>query len=175
MPEAFDWKALVGKVAPAIASTFGTPLMGMGVKALCEFLGLPTDSKEEDISKAMQAMTPDQVVTLKKNDQDFQVKMAEAGIKLEDIAAKDRASSRDRAVAQHDWTPQWIGCFLVVFWCVVNLMILSGYAKPSISPDLMGRILGNIDAAMLGFTVWLYGDTRNKMLASTPKRASDTP
>ena len=53
-------------------------------------LGLPADSSEKDVSKAMAAATPDQLLALKQADQDFAVRMRELDIDLEKIAASDR-------------------------------------------------------------------------------------
>jgi len=100
------------------------------------------------------------LMAIKKADQDFAVQMKALDIKFEEIAMQDRASARNRASEQRDWTPQIIGFLLVLFWAYVNSMFFNGVFKPSFSPELVGRMLGNIDAAVVAYFAWLYGTTR---------------
>ncbi len=157
----FDWKKLVATVAPAIAGTFGTPLLGIGVAALCKALGLPEGSTEEEVANTLRTASPETLAAIKKADQQFAVQMKALDIKYEQIAMQDRDSARKRAAEQKDWTPQIIGGLLLLFWGVVNYQFFSGAFKPSFSPELVGRMLGNIDAVVIGFTAWLYGTTRS--------------
>ena len=92
-----DLLKIVGAVAPTIATAIGGPLGGMAMKVVAEVLGLPADSSEKDVSRAMAAATPDQLLALKQADQDFAVRMRELDIDLEKIAASDRDSARRRA------------------------------------------------------------------------------
>lgn len=51
----FDWKAVVGTVAPGLAGLLAGPLAGVGVKALCSAFGMSSDSTEEDLAARVQS------------------------------------------------------------------------------------------------------------------------
>ena len=80
-----DLLKIVGAVAPSIATAIGGPLGGMAMKVVAEVLGLPGDSSEKDVAKAMASATPDQLLALKQADQDFAVRMRELDIDLEKL------------------------------------------------------------------------------------------
>ena len=67
----FDWKGLIKQVAPAIASTFGGPLAGMGVSALSTALLGKTDGQEKEIAQALSTATPDIILKIKQADNEF--------------------------------------------------------------------------------------------------------
>ena len=54
-----DLLKIVGAVAPTIATAIGGPLGGMAMKVVADVLGLPAESSEKDVSKAMAAATPE--------------------------------------------------------------------------------------------------------------------
>lgn len=139
---AFDWKVLIGGIAPTIATALGGPLAGMAVKELSSgLLGKP-DGTEQEISKALQAASPDTFLKIKEIDAAFNTKMVDAGIDLEKIAAADRDSARSREANLKDLTPRILaavtvtGFFLVVGW------VLSG--RVSLESTLLGFVLGQV-------------------------------
>ena len=140
----FDWKSLVGTVAPTIATALGGPMAGMAVKAVASSLGLEDNATEDDISKAMQNASPETLVAVKAADQAFELQMAELGVDLEKIAANDRASARDLQKETKSWIVPLLsgvtvaGFFGVVFW------VLSG--KVSLESTLLGFVLGQVSA-----------------------------
>lgn len=99
-----DWKSIaanVSVVAPGIGAAIGGPagsVVGLGVKALCNFFGVDSTSKDAaaQVEAAVNNMTPEQAVALKKNDQDFQVSMEEIGVKVFAMEVEDRDSARNR-------------------------------------------------------------------------------
>lgn len=120
------WKKIVGTVAPGIATALGGPLAGLAVRAISgAILGHP-DGSEEDVEAAMLGATPDQLLALKKAEQDFQVQMRELDVNLERISADDRASARQREVALKDWTPKMLaggvvfGFFATLYWVLTH-------------------------------------------------------
>lgn len=157
---AFDWKSVLGTVAPTLATALGGPLAGLATKAIVEAIGLPEGSTEAELAKTLQGASPDQLLALKKAESDFLVQMRQLDITLEQIDAGDRDSARKRAAEQNDWTPQVVGAALIIIWGIINYTLLTGAVKPAIAPELVGRILGMIDGATMMFLAWLYGTNR---------------
>ncbi len=97
-----DWKdvaKMAGKIAPGICAAVGGPagaVAGMGVKALCGYLGV--DDKAETAvdlaATAIQAMTPEQAVELQKGDKQFIKDMATLGVDVFRLEVEDKKSAR---------------------------------------------------------------------------------
>ena len=89
---------LVRTVAPSIASAVGGPLAGMATKAISEALLGKPDGTEEELAQAAIKATPEQLLALKKAENDFALQMRELDIDLERIAGADRDSARNREI-----------------------------------------------------------------------------
>ncbi|EPY03477.1 hypothetical protein [Magnetospirillum fulvum] len=138
-----DWKKIVGTVAPSIATALGGPLSGLATKAIARAFGLGDDS-EDSVAAAVTSATPEQLLALKKADQDFAVKMRELDIDLERIAAGDRDSARKREVDAKDWTPK-----------VLAFVIVGGFFGTV--AYVLGWGLSGMDAAAAAFAGSLVG------------------
>lgn len=67
-----DWKDVVRTVAPALATAFGTPAMGVAVSALGNVLLGDANASEEAVEAAVMAgMSPDAMIRLKELDQQY--------------------------------------------------------------------------------------------------------
>ena len=99
----FDWKGLVGTVAPTLATALGGPMAGMATKAIASSLLGDADASEKDIAAALAGASPDTMLKLKQADQAFETKMAELGVDLEKIAQEDRASAREMQSTTKAW------------------------------------------------------------------------
>lgn len=137
----FDWKAIVRAVAPTIGTALGSPLAGTAVKYLAEtFLGKPGAS-EEEVALAMQQLTPEQLITLKQLDADFQKTLIQAGIDFERIAAQDRASARE--LAKMDNRPHiWLSAIYTGGYFGFLFMFFTG--KMVLTTDMLGLANGLI-------------------------------
>lgn len=120
-------KNIVGSVAPVLGNMLGGPLGGAAVSALSNyFLGRP-DGSQEEVFKAIQNATPDQIIQMKRIENELILEMRKADIEEEKIHASDRASARDRqqkieaATGSKDYTLigiayiTIIGFFIVMF------------------------------------------------------------
>jgi hypothetical protein len=115
----FNWKDLIGSVAPTIATALGGPLAGLAVKAIADSLGV--DPTEGAVSKALANASPEMLAAIQKADQEFQVKMAELNIDLVKLAGEDKDSARNREVKTGDsGTPRALALFAVL--CFVGLI-----------------------------------------------------
>ena len=71
-------KNVVGAVAPTLGTALGGPMGGMAANMIAEVLGVPNTPKA--IEKAMAEATPEQMLELKKAEQDFEVQMKELDV-----------------------------------------------------------------------------------------------
>ena len=124
-----DFMRIIGAVAPSLATAVGGPIGGMAVKFITDALGIPSDSSKDDIAKAINNATPDQLVALKKAENDFTVRMKELDIDLERIASSDRDSARRRESQVRDWMPRILAFVIVAGFMGTVFMVLLGYVE----------------------------------------------
>lgn len=159
----FDWKALLGTLAPTIATVLGGPLAGAGVKALSMALGLAPTATEKELAAALQGMTPDQMVAVQKADQEFKLRMEELGVKLEDIAQKDRQSARNREVSLQDsWTPRVLGTVILGGFMGTVWMVVAGDSVNLKDPAIagtVGMVIGYVSAKADQVVAYYFGSS----------------
>lgn len=152
----FDWKAIVGTVAPTLATALGGPLAGLATKAIVEAVGLPPESSEEQVAAAITGATPDQLLAIKNADAIFKIKMRELEVNLEQIMFQDRDSARKLLISTGAKTPAALSWIVVAttFALEGGLFVLG---MPQDMPDIvLGRILGTFDTALgIVLTYWL--------------------
>jgi hypothetical protein len=129
----FNLGAVIGSVAPTLATMLLGPLGGTAVSAIASAFGLSPNATTDDITKVVQtgAMTPDIIVALRAADQKHAEMISQNGIDLaklnaahvealQNISAGDRASARAREMNVKDNTPRvltylyTLGLFLVI-------------------------------------------------------------
>jgi len=147
---------LIGSVAPTIATALGGPVAGMAVKALSGALFGHENGSEDDIQAALANPTADQLSALKKIDADFKTQMKSLDIDLERIAADDRNSARQMAIATHDWTPRVLAVVVICAWVFIQWHLLNS-TIPSEMRELVARVLGTLDAALTLVLSYYFG------------------
>jgi len=147
---------LIGSVAPTLATAMGGPVAGMAVKAISNALFGHENGTDEDIAAALANPTSDQLAALKKIDADFKVQMKSLDIDLEKIAASDRDSARQMAIATHDWTPRVLAVAIVLSWGVVQWFLLHNVIDASMR-ELVARVLGTLDGALMLVLSYYFG------------------
>lgn len=126
-----DWskvKSAIGTIAPWIAGTLGSPVAGVGVKVLCDALGMGTQATPEATMAALAGASPDQLLALKQADLAHQEMMVKLGYdsldKLEATAAGDRASARQMQIATPSMWPGILSAVVTVgFFATVGAMM----------------------------------------------------
>jgi len=102
-------KNIVGAVAPTLGTALGGPMGGMAANMISEVLGVPNNPKA--IEKGLAEATPEQMLELKKAEQDFELKMKELEV---DVFAMETADIQDaRGKFSKDWTARIIGIAVV--------------------------------------------------------------
>ena len=102
-------KNVVGAVAPTLGSALSGPLGGMAANLIADKLGVPNN--EKSIEKALQEATPEQMLELKKAEQDFEVQMKELDV---DVFKMEVADGQDaRKHFSKDWTARIMGIAVI--------------------------------------------------------------
>jgi hypothetical protein len=79
----FDWKKLVGALAPTLGTALGGPLVGSAISVLSNvLLGHPEGSQDDVSAAVLQGLSPEAVVQLRQADNDFKARMQEMQIDL---------------------------------------------------------------------------------------------
>lgn len=176
----FPLKKILGTAAPWIATAIGGPMAGQAVAMAAKALGLKDDAKVDDVQAAVDSgqLTGDQLIALRKADDEFREKMQAAGFenvqKLEQIAADDRASARAREVAVKDKTPMVLAMAVTAgFFGVLLFMLLKDI--PQQAHDVLMVMIGSLGTAWTGIVTYYFGSSagsaqKTELLA---KAASD--
>lgn len=157
-----DVLKIVGAVAPTLATAIGGPLGGMAMQVVSSVLGLPTDSSEKDVEKALKQATPEQLLALKQADNDFAVRMKELDIDLERIAASDRDSARRREAQVRDWMPRVLAFVVVAGFMATVFLVLLGYVdgmKDPLMATTVGTLIGFVSAKCEQVVAYYFGSS----------------
>ncbi len=177
MPDWSSVKGIIGKIAPMVAGALGTPLAGAGVAVLCNALGLTSDSAGDPnaVQAAIAGATPDQLLAIKKADEDFQVQMAQLGYKnAADLAAlviDDRKDARAMQIATKSLTAPLLAAFITLgFFGVLSYILV--YTVPATSRDIVNILLGSLGTAWINVIAYYFGssagsDKKSDLLANS--------
>lgn len=102
-------KNLVGAVAPTIGTALGGPMGGMAANMIADVLGVPNTPKA--IEKAIQEATPEQMLELKKAEQEFEIQMKELEVDVFKLEVADTQDARGKF--SKDWTARIMGISVV--------------------------------------------------------------
>ena len=172
-----DLLKIVGAVAPTLATAIGGPLGGMAMQVVSSVLGLPTDSSEKEVEKALKQATPEQLLALKQADNDFAVRMKELDIDLERIAASDRDSARRREAQVRDWMPRVLAFVVVAGFMATVFLVLLGYVdgmKDPLMATTVGTLIGFVSAKCEQVVAYYFGSSsssqqKTQLLAGSQK------
>ena len=168
----FDWKSLIKTVAPTVASIFGTPAAGVGVKFLLDGLLPPDqvpqgqDAQEVKMAELMQGATPELLLKIKERDQQFLVSMKDLDLKAFAQEVDDRKSARQRMVdmakaGKSDLTPPLMALLVCSSFGYAEYWVFANASQiKSITVDmaiLVGRILGTVDSAFMLVLSFYFG------------------
>ena len=98
-------KNLVGSVAPTLGAALGGPLGGMASQVICDVLGCQNNQKS--IQNAINSATPEQMLQLKKAEQQFEVQMKELDVDVFKLEVEDKKDARSKF--SRDWTARIMG------------------------------------------------------------------
>lgn len=158
-----DLSQVLKVVAPWIATALTGPLGGLAVEAAGSALGL-SDKTTGALKTAVSGATPEQLLALKKADQDFALQMQGLGFKsleaMEAIAAGDRKDARDLLKATRSPVPAWLSAIVTLGYFGVLIGMMTGDLKVSDSQALL-IMLGSLSTAWGMVMAFWFGTTYN--------------
>ena len=144
-------KNIVGAVAPTLGTAIGGPMGGMAANMLADVLGVPNDQKS--IEKAIQNATPEQMLELKKAEQQFEVQMKELDVDVFELETADKQHAR--GMFSKDWTAMISGVSTIAgFLGYIFLVTLQPPEQNSEALiNLVLGYLGGLASAIISFYV----------------------
>ena len=155
-----DLKAIVSKVAPMLGAALGGPFGASAGALIGKALGVPESEVASAITK-----DPDWALKLKAAENDFKLKMAEIGIKEEDLANQDRKDARSREVAVRDMTPKLLaGLVTAGFFGLLGLLCFK--EVPGKSETIINIMVGSLGSAWMSIVSYYYGSSAGSKVKS---------
>jgi|TARA_R100000231_G_C5327751_1_gene165388 hypothetical protein len=150
-------KSIVGSLAPTLGAALGGPLGGQAGQILSSVLGVPNNPKS--IENAMQSLSSDQMVALKKAEKEFEVQMQELEVDVFALQTEDVQDAREKFSS--DWTPKFLGVLcLVGFFGYIGLVTL--YPQPDASDDIVMLVIGSITGIATAVISFYFGSSHKK-------------
>jgi len=171
----FDWKKIVGSVAPTLATALGGPLAGMATKAISSAVLGDEEGDKADIVAAIATGDTDVLVKLKAAENTFLTRMKELDIDLEKIAAGDRDSARRREIATKDNAPKILAAVIVTGFFVV-LGVIAFVELPPGAQQPVNILLGSLTALLIQVGNYYFGSSagsskKNEMMSRLLKNS----
>lgn len=159
-------------VAPTIARATLGPFGGLAATALSAILGTPPGDADA-ASTALLSATPDQLLAIKKAEQDFQVQMKTLGIAQDKLVYDDIASARAMETATRDSTPKYLAYLITAgFFGTLLFMLVNG--KPAVGGDALLVMLGSLGTAWAGVVSFYFGSSLGSQKKDTALAAAAT-
>lgn len=179
MANAFDWKKLVGGIAPVLGTALLGPLGGMAVKVLAgAVLGNP-EASEAEVAAALSSgqLTGEQIVAIKTAGQDFDVRMKSLDIDIMKVnQAGEAALIADTSDARHTFGGNEnvfvLGCLiLATFGCLMAaeltgcFLLMTGYfhvdsGTAAICSGMIGTVTGYLASNAQQVVSFFYGSSK---------------
>ena len=137
-------------------------MAGIAVRTISEVLLGKPDGTETELEEAAAKATPEQLLALKKAEQEFTVRMRELDIDLERIGNSDRDSARDREVKTKDWMPRALAIVIVGGFMLTVFLVLMGYVegmKDPLMATTVGTLIGFVSAKCEQVVAYYFGSS----------------
>jgi hypothetical protein len=142
-------KNVVGAIAPTLGSALGGPLGGQAASVVAEVLGCKPEPKA--INQAIKTATPEQMVELKKAEQDFEVQMKELDVDIFALEVQDTQDARSKF--SKDWTTRFMG--LITISGFMGYIFLVTLQPPEQNSEALINLvlgyLGGLASAVISF------------------------
>ena len=142
-------KNIIGAVAPTLGTALGGPMGGMAANMIADVLGVPNNPKA--IEKGLAEATPEQMLELKKAEQEFDLKMKELEIDVFQLETQDIQDARGKF--GKDWTARIMG--IVVVGGFMGYIFLVTLQPPEQNSEALINLvlgyLGGLASAIISF------------------------
>ena len=157
-----NWLQALARLAPTVASAFGTPIAGMAVSALESALGITgSDGSTDKIQAAIESgqLTGEQITAMKKADQDFQARMKELDVKLDELQLQDVEGARQMQVAKPSPVPAILSIIITLGFLGILSAMLAGVDVTENQAFLI--LIGSLGAGYTQVLNFWLGSTRD--------------
>lgn len=157
-----EWKDVIGKLAPTVASALLGPAGGAVVAAIGGIFGLD-GATEKDIQQRIEngQLTPEQIAGLRELELKLQAEEKERGFRYAELEFKDRDSARNMAIQTGDKTARNITYLILVSFIGVVGCTLFGWTNAD--TVLAGTLIGYLSAkAEQAIAFWLGSTDSSK-------------
>jgi hypothetical protein len=153
-----DWKDVVSKLAPTVATALAGPLGGAAVAALGSIFGL-SDATQEQVKQVISSgqMTPEQVSEIRKLEMQYQQDEKERGFRYAELVVTDRQGAREREMAVKDSTPRNLAYLIVAAFIGMCFAVL--YDTARVDSVLAGTIIGYLSAKAEQVASYYFGSS----------------
>lgn len=151
-----DW---LKTVLPTLATALGGPLAGAAAMFVADKMGM-SESTVDAVKAVVTGATPEQLVQLKTIDADLQKFFASLGIRIEEVAAADRANARDMLKVTRSWVPAALSAGVTAGYFSVLVGMMAGLLKLDDSQALL-LMLGSLTTAWGMVMAFWFGNTRS--------------
>jgi hypothetical protein len=145
-------------VAPTVALAVGGPFGPIASAAISAVLGTPPGD-DKAAEAALLTATPDQLLALKKAEDDFQVQMKQLGIQEEQLAYADTANARNREINVKDYTNRIIAYIVITLVLAAEGSMFFVGQPTGVDGVVLGRILGTLDSALMLILSYYFGSS----------------
>jgi hypothetical protein len=154
----FDWKKTLSTIAPGLATMLGGPLAGTATTALISFFGLDTKAPniETQIQDAIQAMTPAQMIELKKVENELIIELKKADIDVFKAEVEDRSSARTSH--KDNLTPAILTYLLIICAGSIIYFVFTSQMD-GIDKTLVGAVVGYVFGELKQATGYWLGSS----------------
>lgn len=151
-----DWKSLIKTIAPGIGACLPLPppLGSMALKAIADKL-LPADkaatATEDDVRRAVEGATPEQLALVKSHDQEFALNMKRLNVDVYKLDVEDTQGARGMFAATRSKMVPALAILAVVCFLAIGIYVLvwvdpvKGAAVMSIAMYLLGKWDSKVD------------------------------
>lgn len=166
-----DW---LKTLAPLLGTALGGPLGGAAASFIADKLGV-SEKTVEAVSKVLNdgKLTPEQIVSVKQAEIEFQKFLKSNNIKLEEIHAADRDSARDLLKTTRSYVPATLTFGITAGYFVVLIGMMLKWFQVSDS-QVMLIMLGQLGTAW-GVTIAFWFGTTKGSADKTEMLANSSP
>ena len=145
-------KNIVSSLAPTLGAAIGGPLGGQAGQILSTVLGVKNNPVE--IEKAMQNITADQMIELKKCEKEFEVQMKELDVDIFALEVDDRKDARSKFAG--DLTPTILGVLSMTGF-MSYIFYITAFPIPDTSDDIVMLIIGSLTGIATAVISFYFG------------------
>ena len=174
----FNWRALVGTVAPTLGAALGGPLGGMAGAILSKIVLGREKATDAELSTALADVTPEQLLAIKKADLDFAIRMKELDIDVFRLETADVADAR-KLYAINYWPQISLSViFIGGYFAIMGLYISGKVVIPPDVKDTVTVLIGIMSASVTAIMAFWFGSSfgsREKTAALAMSKPADSP